>query len=286
MNEKLTYATMLEIPVNTCSITYKQPKKRRGKRSRKVNAEAVKEELLTKINSEQEQAQDFLETQPQDQVTEEAFNQEQPMNDYTSEVLGEEQSQRELAVFEEQNTVEVHPVKVKRRGRFKFSVIGVQLTIIGALIATIFLTNALYADSGINVFLRGVFGTTEQTQVDERQFDDFSPVLAVGDDSAISLSEGVMTFSGEGSVYSPCDGKITAITQDEVGKFTIEITHSVNFKSVLSGIDYAYAGLNDKVFGNIPVGYVNSGATMCFKSGDGAIISNYQIIDDAVVWAV
>lgn len=282
MNEKLTYATMLEIPVSTCSITYKQPKRRRGKRPKKVNAEAIKQELLTKINSEQEQTQYLSQV---DNV-EQTLVEEKEILDGVAIESEEAQIQDEVCEFEEQNTIDVHPVREKKKFNFKFSVIGVQLAIIGVLIATIFLTNALYTDSGINVFLRGVFGTTQQTQVDQRQFSDFAPVIAVGEKNAISIDEGVMTFSGEGSVYAPCDGTITALSQDQTGKFTVEITHSLNFKSVLSGIDYAYAGLNDKVFGNIPVGYVNSGATMCFKSGDGDIISDYQIVDDAVVWAV
>lgn len=276
MNDKLQYATMLEIPVNTCNITYKPPKKRRGKKVKQINAEAVKEELLNKINAEQldEQNLPAFDEQPQE------------INDLDATALDlESDSEQQRQDIESESTVQVRFVKARKK-KFKFSVIGVQLAIIGALIVTIFLTNALYADSGINVFLRGVFGSTQQTQVDDRQFDDFAPVLAVGDDSVVSVSEGVMTFSGEGSVYSPCDGKITSIAQDEAGKYTIEITHSANFKSVLAGIDYAYVGLDDTVYGNIPVGYVNSGATMCFKSGENVVISDYQIVGDTVIWAV
>jgi hypothetical protein len=79
----------------------------------------------------------------------------------------------------------------------------------------------------------------------------------------------------------PKNNKIT-----ENGKYDIEITHSDNFKSVLTGIDFAYAGLNDKVYSNIPVGYVMAGATMCFKGVDDVVISDFQIIEDTVVWAV
>ena len=174
----------------------------------------------------------------------------------------------------------------KQRGKFKISVIGVQLAIIGVLLATIFFTNALYPDSGINVFLRGVFGTDKSVSVDDRIYADFSPVINLDDGSSVVLENGVMTFSGSGSVYSPCDGKVSAISKDENGKFTLEITHNSNFKSVLTGVDYAYAGLNDTVYHNIPVGYVTAGATMCFTGSDGSVISDYQIVDDTVVWAV
>ena len=175
--------------------------------------------------------------------------------------------------------------RIKNKKKFKFSVIGVQLTLIGVLVATIFLTNALYADSGINVFLRSVFGNEQASVVDERTFDEFAPVLSVGD-SEVSLADGIMSFTGSGSVYSPCDGTVSSITVNNDGKYTIEITHSTNFKTVLSGIDYAYAGLDQTVYGNIPVGYVTESATMCFKNQTGAVISDYQIVDGSVVWAV
>lgn len=278
MNEKLQYATMLEIPVSTCNVTFRQKKKSKGKKNRRVDSEVVKQELLDKINSDeiQSQATGQCEYAEQDGVQ---------IQERTQEIDGELTQTADNGLAE--TTAVVHIGKVKRkkeRSKLKVSIIGVQLAIIGVLVATIFLTNALYAGSGINVFLRGVFGV-EQSKVDDRIFNDFSPVLSVGDGEVV-LEEGVMTFSGEGSVYSPCNGKITSVVQDVDGKFTIEITHSSNFKSVLSGVDYAYVGLEDMVYNTIPVGYVTAGATMCFKSGDGSVISNYQIVDYAVIWAV
>lgn len=269
MNEKLQYATMLEIPVSTCNVTFKPAKKKRFSKKKKVDHEAVKKELLSKINSEEVQDQTLVEE------TDMYADQTQAVSD-------------EEAVFD-QTLVEGQTVSVHRREKnkkpFKISVIGVQLTIIGLLIATIFLTNAIYPDSGVNVFLRGVFGT-ESTYTDQRVYADFSPVINISDGEVPVVSDGVMTFSGEGAVYSPCDGKITAISKTEDGKYSIEITHSENFKSLLTGIDFAYAGLNDTVYHNIPVGYVTAGATMCFKGIDDVVISDYQIVDDTVVWAV
>ena len=47
MNEKQSYAKMLEIPVSTTNITYKPSKKRK----KKATLEKVKETLLAKINA-------------------------------------------------------------------------------------------------------------------------------------------------------------------------------------------------------------------------------------------
>ena len=153
------------------------------------------------------------------------------------------------------------------------------------LIATIFLTNAVYADSGINVFLRGVFGT-ETASVDLREYDEFAPVIAMGNNK-VSLEEGVISYAGEGSVYSACDGVVQSLVKGDDDKYTLEIAHSNNFKSIISGIERVYVAEGDTVKAKIPVGYLEAdGATMCFMGSDGAIISNYQLENDMVVWAV
>ena len=279
MNEKLQYATMLEIPVSTCSVSVKPAKKKLFSKKKKVNHEQVKEQLVKKVNEAE-----VLEEQPVQAIAQtdvESLAEENLTEQVQEENLEEQNSLKE-------QTAQVYSMKEKNnKAKFKISVIGVQFAIIGILIATIFLTNALYTDSGINVFLRGVFGT-ERTQItDSRIYADFSPVIKVDDGATISLDQnGVMTFSGKGSVYSPCDGVVTALVKQDDGKYSIEITHNTNFKSLLSGIQFAYAGLNDTVYHNVPVGYVDSQVTMCFTGENGAVISNYQIIDDAVVWAV
>ena len=279
MNEKLTYATMLEIPVNTCNITFKHQKKRRAKRKgRKINPEVVKEELLAKINSETDYQEQTNAFETQDTYTEQTPQFDMPY-------LNTQQDMEETESVE--STAEVHPAKKpKHKRKFALSVVGVQVAVVFMLVLTIFMTNAFYTDSGINVFLRSVFGNTQQQiEVDNRKFDEFAPVLAVGNNQ-VTVADGVMTFEGKGSVYSPCDGKVCSIVQGEDGKFTIEIAHSENFKSVLTGIDFAYAGLEDTVYSNIPVGYITSGATMCFMGIDGTVISDYMIENGAVIWAV
>ena len=272
MNEKLQYATMLEIPVSTCSVTFKPIKKKLFTKKKKVDHEEVKKELLDKINAQQDFALQDSQVQIQSEI-------QQPILEQV------EQEQVDLSITD-QPTQMVNTTNNPKKKKFRISIIGVQLAIIGVLIATIFVTSAIYPTSGVNVFLRNVFGTQTVAQTDDRIYADFAPVINLFDDELPVISDGVITFSGKGSVYAPCDGKISAITKLENGKYDIEITHSENFKSVLTGIDFAYAGLDDMVFSNIPVGYVTAGATMCFKGIDDALILDYQIIEDTVVWAV
>ena len=279
MNEKLQYATMLEIPVNTCNVTLKTGKRKKSSRKKVKNPEEVKEELMSKINSEQfNEENSAMDLQ----------NQAEEYKDAINDVGMPEDVQDESQVYadSEEQTVSVKPIEQPKK-KFRFSIIATQFVIIGVLVTTIFLTNVFNANSGINVFFRNVFGGEQTNVVDQRTHDEFAPVLAVGDMSDVSLSDGVMTFSGEGSVYAPCNGKITSVAQDGNGRYILEITHSENFKSVISGIDLAYAGLDDTVYSNIPVGYVSAdGATMCFKGGDGTVISDYEIVDGSIVWAV
>ena len=55
---------------------------------------------------------------------------------------------------------------------------------------------------------------------------------------------------------------------------------------MFSGLDYAYSEIGSKVYSNIPVGYVMESATMCFVDGNDAVITDYVLTDNQVVWEV
>lgn len=270
MNEKLQYAEMLEIPVNTCNITYKPPKKRKSRIGKKVNAEEVKAELIDKINSsEQSERVETVAVTEADAL---------PVTGSAESVLPTETENDSLTVRIRQTE------KSEKKKRGKFGVIAVQLAVIGVLLATIFITNAVFVDSGINTFFKGVFGKDIET-ADERNYSDFVPVINVSGGS-VSADNGVLTLSYVGSMYSPCDGTVTALSVGNDGKYTVEISHSDNFKTVISGLDYVYSEQSGNVFANIPVGYASDAvATMCFYDGE-TLITNFTVTDNTVVWAV
>jgi len=282
MNEKLQYAEMLEIPQSTVNITYKRvkPKKFAFKRKKKQTDEEIKNSLLEKVNSETlgENSDPVAETFMSAETTEDVALQ-------TEEPTAEEGAGVNEEVYENpDSTVTIRPKKAKRRGKvnFKFNVITAQLVIIGALIATIFLTNALVPGSGINTFLQGVFGTNQQTTA--VSYEDYSPSVPVKDVSGISVENGVMTLSGEGSVYPPCDGKVTSVTETN-GKYDIVVEHSEKFKTVFSGVDFAYVSAGESVYKTIPVGYMKGeNVSVCFYDGD-SMITDYTVSENTVVWA-
>ena len=57
MNEKLQYASMLEIPVNSCNITSAPLKKRKVRRKKTRADEDVNKELLDKVNGAENNAE-------------------------------------------------------------------------------------------------------------------------------------------------------------------------------------------------------------------------------------
>ena len=260
MNAKKEYEKMLEITGSSCSITVKPAKRRkRAKKPTVTDLEEVKDELIEKVNGEEVLFENAVTDTPYDKI--------------------EEPPQNEEEIAEEQ-TVNITSVKKKK---LKFGFIGAELLVIGVLLAVIFLSSAILPTSGINTFLQGVFGRETEAK-DVRTYGDFTPVVPFSDKTKIEIADGIMGYSDKGSVYSPCDGKVTAIYKEN-DKYVVEISHSENFKTVLSGVDYVYPENGDTVYSNIPVGYVISGAKACFYSGD-SVITGYTLTGDSVVWAV
>lgn len=266
MNEKLQYAEMLNIPVNTSTVTYKPQKKSAFKKKKDV--EKVKQELIEKVNAQTEGADNVA------------------INESTAE-KNQAVTYEEPTVFPENYTPTVNIVKnKKKRGQIKVNVIGVELIVIGVLAAVICLTSALVPQSGINTFFKEVFSSSPTETVDQRTYEDFSATIPVSV-SNLTVEDGIMKITGSSTVYAPCDGKITELTLNkETKKYDMVVTHNDNFKTVIKGVDYAYNEIGGSVFSNIPVGYVKESATLCFTDGDDALITDYGIADGSVVWSV
>ena len=269
MNEKLQYAEMLNIPVNTSTITYKPQKKSIFKK--KKDAEKVKEELIEKINAD-------------------AVRKDVPKEEGAARLTEEGEHivvDDEPIVIPESYTPTVNIVKGKvKRGKIKVNVVGIELAVVGVLAAIICLTSALVPQSGINTFFKSVFSSEPTKAADLRTYGDFSAVIPVSS-ANLTVEDGIMKITGSSTVYAPCDGTITELTlNDETKKYDMVITHNDNFKTVIKGVDFAYNEIGGTVFSNIPVGYVKESAVACFTDGENAVITDYGIADGSVVWAV
>lgn len=263
MNEKLQYASMIELPESS-TITYKPIKKKRAKKKAETNLESVKQELLDKVNGENQYSA----------LSNPLFiNQEQ-----TQEV----QEMQETQERQEESSVSIAPKK-----SFRFSIVSLQLVLVVALIAIIAVTNVLNENSGINVFMKSLFSPSEKAVVDEREFNQFTPVFGFNSSQDLVLENGVTKFSGKGSVYAPCDAIVESIEISGDGMYSLTLSHSQNFSSKIEGLKYVYANVGDSVFSNIPVGYIDGeNASLCFFDSEKVLITGYEIIDNMVVWAV
>jgi hypothetical protein len=264
---------MLDIPF-TSSVTVKRAKKRRFFGKKKVNVDEIKETLIEKVNEEtlSQECQNASEIQPE---TEMITEQNGP-----TILDGEVVLESPLQIETETSSISYKKPKKIRKSR----VIGVQLAVIGMLVAGIFITNAVMPNSGINTFFSQVFGSGVSVS-DSRNYTDFSPEI-IPSSAGYVLHGGVINVNGKGSLYSPCNGWVEETMRGEDGKYTITIRHSDKFSTVISGLDYCYVEKDGKVLSKVPVGYTNQGAKMCFYSNDGAIIVNFTITDNTVVWAV
>ena len=90
-----------------------------------------------------------------------------------------------------------------------------------------------------------------------------------------------MTVSS-GSVYSPCDGEISSILEND-GLYTVTINHSDSFSTVISGIELCYLSLGEKVYSSVPVGY-SSGEMNVSMFDSNTAITSYVISDNEILW--
>lgn len=269
MNDKEKYEEMINMPLNECNITYKKGKK---KKVQKVKLDDVKKQIIDKVNKENEKP-----LQPE-QSSQPAF-QNSEVNDLTEKV---EESSVIVSEVDSDNTASV---KVKEKKKFKFGFVAFQVVVVCLLFATIIVTNTLIPTSGINNFFKGVFGG-ETERVDNRVYSDFKLNLPVFDQSKLTVENGVMNISGEGSIYSPANGKVTSIDKLENGKFSVEVCYSENFKGVISGLDYVFCETGDTVLTKVPIGYSLENSTVCFLDQSDLLIGGYSVENGCVIWAV
>lgn len=250
MDEKQEYENMIDMPINTSIITAKPIKKKRTRKKKDVDGALIKEQLIEKVNGE------------------ETENIEK--NEFQAQSIDSELEKTE-----------------KKKARFTFTMF--EGCLIALLVAVILITNAVNTNSGINVFLRGVFKLDKamETSVDDRVYLEFTPVLN-SDLTKTDISEdGSLTVLGKGSAYSVCDGKVSKLLVNENGEYTITISHSDNFSSVIDGLTYCYVKEGDSVYSKVPVGYAKDKEfSMCFLDTDGTIVTGYTVSDNQVVWGV
>lgn len=249
MNDGTEYAEMLKNTVSSCDVIIKPTRKRRKK--------DVKSDVIAKVN-----ADDSI-------IKEEVYS---TVND----------TYEDLSDDVEKNVIKEIKVK-KNKKKLKFDLLYAQGVAVFVLIVGILLTNIFWENSGINVLFRKVFAV-EQTATDTRSYRSFS-AQSPSSNLESSVESGIMTFSGKGALYPVCDGVVSSIAEEN-GKYTVTLSHSGIFKTVISGVDFVYCEEGEDVFRYVPVCYVNGGEAKVKMYDEDVLVTNFVLEGNSIVWSV
>ncbi len=170
----------------------------------------------------------------------------------------------------------------EKKKKFRFDVVYAEGAAVFLLAVTILLTNIFWENSGMNRLFKSAFGDGQTVQADTRTNVNFNAQAPSGE-MEVTLDKGVMVFSGKGSLYPVCDGKVASVVEED-GKYTITLKHSDVFKTVISGVDFVYADQGDDVFKYVPVCYVNGGDAKVSMYNKDVLVTNYAVEGGSIVW--
>jgi len=249
MNQEADYAEMLEIPVSTVNVV-KRGKKRDGK--------DIREKFIRRVNADMDK----------------------------TEQNADEQKKAEPAREAGSTIIEGRPTEDKRFSKILIA----EFACACLLCTTIFLTNIFVSDSAINKFIASAIsgGKASTAETDSREYSDFSLSSVVSERADVTMeisSSGVLSFTGECCVYPACDGKVLSVTEAD-GVYSLSISHSDSFESVISGLKNVYYAAGDSVKSNVPVGYTDGkNAVSVMLYSDDALLNCYTLDDEnCLVW--
>ena len=170
----------------------------------------------------------------------------------------------------------------EKKKKFRFDVVYAEGVAVFLLAVTILLTNIFWENSGMNRLFKSAFGDGQTVQADTRTNVNFNAQSPSGE-MEVTLDKGVMVFSGKGSLYPVCDGKVASVVEED-GKYTITLKHSDVFKTVIWGVDFVYADQGDDVFKYVPVCYVNGGDAKVSMYNKDVLVTNYAVEGGSIVW--
>lgn len=170
----------------------------------------------------------------------------------------------------------------EKKKKFRFDVVYAEGVAVFLLAVTILLTNIFWENSGMNRLFKSAFGDGQTVQTDTRTNVNFNAQSPSGE-MEVTLDKGVMVFSGKGSLYPVCDGKVASVVEED-GKYTITLKHSDVFKTVISGVDFVYADQGDDVFKYVPLCYVNGGDAKVSMYNKDVLVTNYAVEGGSIVW--
>ena len=146
-------------------------------------------------------------------------------------------------------------------------------------------------NSAINTFFRTLNETPAIVTIDDRPYTDFtlSSIVSELSDTELNLSPtGILTFTDTCCVYPAADGKVSAVTANADGTYTLKIAHSDSFTGVIEGLNTVYYALGDEVKANVPVGFTTGEKEVQVTMySQGALLNCYQLTEEnCLAWVV
>ena len=253
------YVEMIEIPVGSCEVVSVP-----GKKKFSVKGMFSKSKLFGKKKNSV--IPEKTEEKTEDNIS-----------DNVEKVAIDTPTEDSPARLEAADTVVA--VQKKRQKKFKFDFVAAQIAAVFVLVAAILITNVVWADSGMNTLFRKVFGT--ESSIDNRSHTAFAPLSPVKT-GEVTLENGIMKLK-KGAVYSPADGTITEI-KEENGAYSVTVNHSDVFLTVIKGLDCVYHEKGDKIYTGVPVGTAGEAGAEATMYESGEIVTGYTIENGGIVW--
>ena len=320
MNEEIEYAEMLEIPVSTVNVVKKKRGRKRkvapqedSPLSAPVAAPNLKESVIAQVNGKMQQDPIIENSIAENEISAEATLFAESANSGGKLDFGEiperidtvrlysareNALRKEIALSPEDYAFESEN-EASDMGRYAFNaerktetkaerrvriVLGAEFALACALCGAIFLTNVFMPGSAVNTFFRALDGSTQTNKADTRTYADFTLSGVVSDfsDTELNLSPtGILSFTDECHVYPVANGKVSAVTKNEDGTYTLKISHSDTFSGVIDGLDQVYYQEGEAVKANVPVGYSYGEAEVQVTMySSGALLNCFELTEE------
>lgn len=291
MNESLEYEKMIEIPSSSCEYVHKRFRRILKKRKiiKNVNAEIEKSGALAEASGDETEGVTEFSAAGENEkrgVCGDCAMCESHIGecdgadcDFCDGVFsgGEKQAEKTRKTGRIASFFKNLKNPEKRGDR----IITAQIAAVFLLVIAIILTNVFWENSGMNTLFKSVFGVT-QKQTDNRVYSDFSLNLPVKGEG-LTYTEGVINVTGETFIYPVCDGKISKIEKSADGKYTVTVSHSDTFKSVIEGADFVCFEAGEKVNPHVPLCHTQKGASIYLYDGN-SLLTEYAAKENSIVW--
>ncbi len=287
MNEEIEYAEMLEIPVSTVNVVRKRRRRKKTEQMQEVKPQTLKDTVIASVNDRLQDQTEPLTVEPD--LLAESANSE---GNIEFDPIPERIDTVRLYSTDGEGT-ELYPqdYDLNKGGRYATKplppkgvriALGAEFALACALCGGIFLTNVFMPNSAINTFFRAINTPTEETSVRHYTDFDLTPVVSELSDAKLSLSQnGVLSFTDECCVYPAADGKVSEVSQNADGFYTVKISHSDSFTGIIDGLDRVYYTVGDTVKANVPVGFTEGEreVQVTMYSG-GELLNCFQLTDE------